>query len=98
MRTSVSLEQVVEALADPAEDERDADTPVAKLFDQFCKKMLLNPNIKKQVHSLYLSNDLKIDQIEAFLSYFSFDEFPHLRSLTLILLEANTMEKIKSIR
>jgi hypothetical protein len=53
------------------------------IFDQFCTKMRLNPKIKNQIHSLYLSKD-DCGQIEIFLSFFSINEFPHLQSLTLI--------------
>jgi hypothetical protein len=58
-------------------------------FDRFCIKMLLNPEIKKQIHSLQLSDDGTCRQTESFLSFFSFVEFPSLRSLTLIKVEKN---------
>ncbi|CAF2950886.1 unnamed protein product [Rotaria sp. Silwood2] len=53
------------------------------IFDRFCKKILLEPLIKSQIYSMHLSNKGSHGQIEAFLSLFSIDEFPHLRSLTL---------------
>ena len=53
------------------------------LFDQFCKKLLSNREIKKQIHSLHLSNKETYPQIHLFLSLFSFTEFSHLHSLSL---------------
>ncbi len=46
------------------------------LFDHFCKKMISNDGMKKQIYSLYIS-DINVQQ---FLSFFPLDEFPHLRS------------------
>jgi hypothetical protein len=46
------------------------------VFDQFCMKMLLEPEIKRQIYSLWLSNKNTNGQIEAFLS---FDWFEHHR-------------------
>lgn len=64
-------------------------------FDQFCKIMLLNPEIRKQVYSLKLSNHGTCSQIDVFTSLFSLDEFSSLRSLTLTGVEKNNFEKLK---
>ncbi|CAF4348799.1 unnamed protein product, partial [Rotaria sordida] len=53
------------------------------LFGQFCTKMLLESQIKNQIYSMNLSSEGAYGQIERFLSLFSIDKFPHLRSLTL---------------
>ena len=53
------------------------------IFDQFCTKMILNPQIKNQIHSLYVSRD-DCDQIQIFLSLFSINEFPNLKSLIIL--------------
>src|ERR1700727_2517398 len=59
-------------------------------FDQFCQKLLLNPQIKRQILSLKLSNETDTCcQIQAFISLFSFNEFSRLRSLTLIDVKKN---------
>jgi hypothetical protein len=52
------------------------------ICDQFCTKLLLNPNIKTHIYSLCLSNLNTCNNIQSFLSIFSLDEFSHLRSLT----------------
>jgi len=66
-------------------------------FDQFCQQILLNPQIKNQIISLKLSNKNTYGQLNVFLSFFSFKEFPQLRSFTLIDLDSNNIEQIKSI-
>jgi hypothetical protein len=66
-------------------------------FDQFCQQILLNPQIKNQIISLKLSNKNTYGQLNVFLSFFSFKEFPQLRSLTLIDLDSNNIEQIKSV-
>jgi hypothetical protein len=50
------------------------------IFDEFCTKMLLNPTIKNQIYSLYLPNDDRCFQTNAFWSHFSFNEFPNLQT------------------
>jgi hypothetical protein len=50
------------------------------VFDEFCTKMLLNPTIKNQIYSLYLPNDDRCFQTNAFWSHFSFNEFPNLQT------------------
>ena len=66
-------------------------------FDQFCSKISSNPPIKQQIYSLELSNKYTYGQIEGFLSYFSLNEFSHLRSLTLIDVKQNNKNKLKSM-
>lgn len=66
-------------------------------FGQFCRKMLLNLEIKNQIYSLHLS-DKEIDfQIESFLSFFSLNEFINLRSLTVTEINNTNAEKMKSM-
>ncbi|CAF4872418.1 unnamed protein product [Rotaria sp. Silwood1] len=67
------------------------------LFDRFCKKMLLEPHIKIKIYSMHLSNKGSHDQIETFLSLFSIDEFPNLRSLTLTQVTYENIEKVRSM-
>jgi hypothetical protein len=67
------------------------------VFNQFCEKLLLNPEIKTQISSLCLSNKGKYDQINEFQSLFSINDFSRLRSLTLIQLKDISEEKLKSI-
>ncbi|CAF1170187.1 unnamed protein product [Rotaria sp. Silwood1] len=59
--------------------------------------MKLNSEIKNQIYSLKLSNKDTYGQIDAFLSMFSFNEFSHLRSLTLSEVEKQNIVKLKSI-
>ena len=67
-------------------------------FDQFCQRMLANPEMKTQIISLQLSNLADtFGQISSFLSLFSLNEFPNLRSLTLMLIHDNESEKITSM-
>jgi hypothetical protein len=54
------------------------------LFDKFCHKMLLNPQIKNQIISLQLSNKNTSGQLNVFLSFFSLNEYCQFRLLTLI--------------
>lgn len=54
------------------------------IFHQLCTIILSNPEIKKQIYSLQLSNQLCYCQIYLFLRLFSLNEFPNLRSLTLV--------------
>jgi hypothetical protein len=65
------------------------------IFDQVCKLMLSNPEIKRQIHSLRLSNSDTCGQIQAFLSLFSLDEFNSLRSLTLTGIEKMNLDKLQ---
>jgi hypothetical protein len=67
------------------------------IFDHFCRKVLSNPDVKIQIYSLHLSNKYVCDRINTFLSRFSFDKFPQLRSLTLTGVEEDQIEKLKSI-
>jgi hypothetical protein len=66
-------------------------------FDQFCTKLVLNPEIKRQIYSLKLSNKDTCGQIEEFLSRFSLNEFSHLRSLKLSDIEDANIPKLKSM-
>ncbi|CAF0941400.1 unnamed protein product [Rotaria sordida] len=65
------------------------------IFDKFCIKMKLNPEIQKQIYSLKLSNEDTCGQIDAFLSIFSLNEFSSLQSLTLSEIEKENIEKLK---
>ncbi len=65
------------------------------VFHQFCMKISSNSEIKKQIYSLQLSNKHTYCQIHLFLSFFSLDEFPHLRSLTLIEVKEHNVEQLK---
>lgn len=68
-----------------------------RTFDQFCKRMLSNPEIKNHIYSLKLSDEISTcGQINAFLSLFSLNEFSHLRSLTLIKDEQNETKRLES--
>lgn len=66
-------------------------------FDQFCQILKFNSQLKKQIYSLRLSNQNTCGQIDCFLSFFSLNEFSHLRSLTLIHIEENNIDKLKLI-
>ena len=61
----------------------------------FCNKILLDPQIKKQIYSLHLSNENTCGQIQAFLSYFSLHEFSNLHSLKLTQIEEEDVEKLQ---
>jgi hypothetical protein len=64
-------------------------------FDRFCNKLLLNPSLKQQIYSLKLLNSPETcGQIQAFLSLFSLNKFSQLRSLTLIKIHKDNIEKI----
>ena len=68
------------------------------IFDQFCNRMISNPAIKNQIISLQLSNvNDTCRQINAFLSLFSLDKFPYLRSLIFIDAENNEMDRMASM-
>ena len=54
------------------------------LFNKFCQIILSNPEIKRNIISLQLSNDGTCGQIESFLSLVSLNEFIHLQSLSFI--------------
>ena len=68
------------------------------IFDKFCTKMKLNPEIQNQIYSLKLSNEDTCGQIDAFLSIFSLNEFSSLQSLTLSEIEKENIEKLKIIK
>ncbi|CAF1667281.1 unnamed protein product [Adineta ricciae] len=65
-------------------------------FDKFCLKLLSNPRIKDQIRCLKLSNNFTCKQIDAFLSFFSLDEFSHLRLLSLSGINDNHLKMLKS--
>ncbi|CAF1110458.1 unnamed protein product [Rotaria sp. Silwood1] len=67
------------------------------IFNQFCKKILLNSDVKIHIYSLHLSNTDLYSQINTFISQFSFDEFPELQSLTLTSIEEDQVEKLNII-
>jgi hypothetical protein len=62
--------------------------------DQFCTKILSNPSIKRQIYSLQLSNRNTCIPIDTFLSIFSLDDFSHLRSLIVIGITDDDIEKL----
>jgi hypothetical protein len=64
-------------------------------LDQFYKKMFSNPEIKKQIYSLQLSNKGTYCQIDMFLSDFSPDQFSNLRSLTLRGVKEDNVSQLK---
>ena len=67
-------------------------------FDQFCKKMLSNPEIKNQIYSLQLSHEISTcGRINTFLSLFSLGEFSHLRSLTFNMANEKETEMLELI-
>ncbi|CAF3760680.1 unnamed protein product [Rotaria sp. Silwood1] len=68
-----------------------------RIFDQFCKKILLNSEIKNQIISLKLSNINTYGQIDGFLSLFSLTEFSNLQSLVLNRVKITNLEKLQSI-
>ena len=65
------------------------------IFDQFCKKIFSNADLKRHIHSLQLSNKDTCGEIKKLLSLFSLNEFPHLQSLTLTEVEQDEVEKLK---
>ncbi|CAF1427017.1 unnamed protein product [Rotaria sordida] len=67
------------------------------ICDQFCKKILSNQEMKKQIISLILSNKDTCYKIQSFLSIISLDEFPHLRSLTLVDVKRNNILQLTSM-
>ena len=67
-------------------------------FDQFCQKMLSNPQIKNQIYSLQLTNtNDTCDPKDAFLSLFSLEEFSHLRLLNLSRVNENDRKRLESL-
>ena len=74
------------------------------IFDQFCMKMLANPEIKTQIRSLHLSNSfiwssykLTSISVETFLSSFSLDSFFRLQSVTLTGVKETSVEQLCSM-
>ena len=65
------------------------------LFNHFCKKILPNKEIQKQIYSLSLSDRNIYNQIQPFLSLFSFDEFPQLQSLSLAEVTSYDVSQLK---
>ncbi|CAF1473546.1 unnamed protein product [Adineta ricciae] len=74
------LNRVIRGISLCIDMEEDIDKSV---FDRFCIKMLLNPQMKNQVHSLSLpshgSGRPKNLQTKTFLSFFSLEEFQNLQ-------------------
>ena len=67
------------------------------LFDQFCRRLLQNPSMKRQIFSLKLSSEsTTCRQISAFFRDFSLDQFSGLQSLTLIDIKQDQYTKIQS--
>jgi hypothetical protein len=67
------------------------------IFDKISRFLSLNPEVKNQVYSLKLSNHDTSGQIDGFLSLFSLEEFSRLQSLTLIQVQNENVEKLKSM-
>ncbi|CAF0773160.1 unnamed protein product [Adineta ricciae] len=65
------------------------------IFDRFCTIIQSNPSIKHHIHSLTLSNKITCGQIDLFFSRFALNEFPHLRSLTIVQVEQQNIDKIQ---
>ncbi|CAF4357933.1 unnamed protein product, partial [Adineta steineri] len=65
------------------------------IFDGFCHRIAINPEIKSQIISLQLANKDACEQIQAFLSLVPLNELVHLRSLILINLNADIAKQIK---
>ena len=66
-------------------------------FDQFCSRMSSKLDIMQWIYSIQLSNKDTCHQIERFLSIFSLNRFSNLRSLTLIDVDENNAEQLKSM-
>ncbi|UJR07509.1 hypothetical protein I4U23_011798 [Adineta vaga] len=67
------------------------------IFDRFCQIMLSNSEIRSQILSLHLSNERTAGQIKLFLSLFSFEQFPNLRSLSLTKIRSGNVSQLKSM-
>ncbi len=66
------------------------------LFDEFCQKIVSNPELKEQIYSLNISNENSCNQIGRFLSWFSLDEFPHLQVISLGHVRSDDVTKLNS--
>jgi hypothetical protein len=55
------------------------------IFDEFCTKMIRNPEIKNQIYSLNLPNEDEYLQFKTFLSVFHNKEFPNMQKIQSIL-------------
>ncbi|CAF1418659.1 unnamed protein product [Adineta steineri] len=64
-------------------------------FGEFCRTMSLNEELRNQIYSLHLSNQETDFQIEAFLSFFSLNQFINLRSLSITEINSTDSTKIK---
>jgi hypothetical protein len=64
------------------------------LFNEFCQTIRLNPEIKRNIIYLQLSNIGTRGQISSFLSLFPLNEFIHLRSLSLIDMHPDYIEQV----
>lgn len=60
------------------------------MFDQFCTKMILNPDIQNQMYSIHFPDEQEHLLYKLFLSYFSLNIFSNLRKLDI-------MKRFKSI-
>ena len=68
-----------------------------RFYDQFCRKLVGNPSLKRQFFSLKLSNEIDTcGQISAFFRDFSLDQFSGLQCLTLIHIKQDEYAKIQS--
>ncbi|CAF1190155.1 unnamed protein product [Rotaria sordida] len=68
-----------------------------RIFDQFCKKILLDSKIKDKIISLKLSNKNTCDQIDAFLSLFSLHKFSNLESVRLDGIRRTNLKNLQSM-
>ena len=66
-------------------------------FHLICTKMFSDQETKKQIHSLHLTNKDTCYPIQLYLSIVSFDEFIHLRSLTLTDVHENNILELRSM-
>ena len=67
------------------------------IFHHLCMKIQSDPDIKRQIISLNLSNKDTVNQIRVFLSFCPLNDFSYLQSLTLIGVRMHNIEILKSI-
>ncbi|CAF1331948.1 unnamed protein product [Adineta ricciae] len=64
------------------------------ISERFCQKMLIDPEMKRYIHSLSISNSNPSIDIRSFYGKFSLSDFPCLQSLTLTKVESINMDKL----
>ena len=67
------------------------------IFDNFCKQLLSDDQIRNQIYSSKLSNRQTLKEIEIFLSKFTLDQFHRLQSLELDKINQQNVEQLNSI-